>query len=216
MSIKIDLYNNQAEVVGNVELADKVFGVTVNNDLVHQAMVAQMSNERQVLAHTKTKSEVRGGGKKPWRQKGTGRARAGSSRSPLWIGGGITFGPRKDRNFKKDINQKMKQKALFMVLSDKVKNNSLVILDNLEIKEFKTRTINSWLKNLETKIWQNPRRSVLLVNDERSENLKYSTRNLEYVKIINLENINILDLLHFRNLVLSQAGLEKLQKIYLK
>ncbi len=216
MSIKTNLYNFQAEAVGNIELSDKVFGVTFNNDLVHQAMVCQSNNERQVLAHTKTKSEVRGGGKKPWRQKGTGRARSGSSRSPLWIGGGITFGPRKDRNFKQNINQKMKQKALLMVLSDKAKNNSLAILENLEMKEFKTRTINSLIKALETKVWQNSRRSVLLINDDRSETLKYSSRNLADVEIINLENINILDLLHFRNLVISQSGLKKLEQIYSK
>ncbi|HNX10856.1 MAG TPA: 50S ribosomal protein L4 [bacterium] len=216
MAIKINLYNSKAESVGNLDLSEKIFGVEVNNDLVHQAMVAQMGNERQVLAHTKTKSEVRGGGKKPWRQKGTGRARSGSSRSPLWIGGGITFGPRKDRNFKKNINQKMKQKALFMVLSDKVKTNGLVVLDSLEVKEFKTKAINTLVKNLETKVWQNPRRSVLMINDDKSEALKYSTRNLADVEIINLENINILDLLHYRNLVLSQAGLKKLEQTYLK
>ncbi|MFA5420997.1 MAG: 50S ribosomal protein L4, partial [Patescibacteria group bacterium] len=106
MSVKINVYNQEAKVVGEVKLSDKVFALEANSDLIHQALVAQMSNERQVLAHTKTKAEVRGGGKKPWKQKGTGRARAGSSRSPIWVGGGVTFGPRKDRNFTKKINKK--------------------------------------------------------------------------------------------------------------
>ncbi|MCK4554466.1 50S ribosomal protein L4, partial [Candidatus Parcubacteria bacterium] len=118
MSISVKIYNQKAEAVGDIKLSDKVFGVKANEPLVHQAMVAQMSNERQVLAHTKDRSEVRGGGRKPWKQKGTGRARAGSIRSPIWKGGGVTFGPRKDRNFSKNINKKMKQNAMLMVLSD--------------------------------------------------------------------------------------------------
>ena len=103
MSIKIKVYNQKVEEAGEMKLSDKIFNVEANNALLHQAMVAQMSNERQVLAHTKSRSEVRGGGKKPWKQKGTGRARAGSSRSPIWIGGGVTFGPTKERNFSKNI-----------------------------------------------------------------------------------------------------------------
>src|SRR3989339_1398686 len=137
MAIKINIYNQKAENVGQMEISNKVLNVEINEGLVHQAMVAQMANERQVLAHTKDRSEVSGGGKKPWRQKGTGRARSGSSRSPIWKGGGVTFGPTKDRNFKKDINRKMKQKALTMVLSGKVKDENFVVLEKFEAGDYK-------------------------------------------------------------------------------
>src|SRR3989339_389516 len=133
MSIEVKIYNQKAEETGNLTLKDKVFGVKLNETLVHQAAVTQAANNRQVLAHTKTRAEVRGGGKKPWKQKGTGRARAGSSRSPIWIGGGVTFGPLKERNFKKDINKKMKQKAMFMVISDRVASEAMAILDEVKM-----------------------------------------------------------------------------------
>ena len=169
MSLKIKVYNQSATAVKDLELADKIFGVEANNELLHQAVVAQMANARQVLAHTKDRSEVRGGGKKPWKQKGTGRARSGSNRSPIWIGGGVTFGPTKDRNFKKKINQKMKQKALFMAFSDKLATNSLVILDSLEFKEYKTRKFNEMLTALEKKVLNNERRDILVVNEVKDE-----------------------------------------------
>ena len=127
MSIKTNIYNQNAEIIGEVNLSEKVFAVKVNEDLVHQAMVTQSANERQVLAHTKTKAEVSGGGKKPWKQKGTGRARAGSSRSPIWIGGGVTFGPRKDRNFSKKINKKMNQTIILIPRSDILGGKSFIL-----------------------------------------------------------------------------------------
>ena len=126
MSLKIKVYNQIGTAVKDLELNAKIFGVKPNSELLHQAVVAQGANERQVLAHTKDRSEVRGGGKKPWKQKGTGRARAGSSRSPLWSGGGVVFGPETIENFKVKINQKMKQAAIFMALSDKVASQTLV------------------------------------------------------------------------------------------
>lgn len=159
MSIKIKVYNQNAEAAGEIELSPKVFGMKVNNDLVHQAVVAQMANERQVIAHTKDRSEVRGGGKKPWRQKGTGRARHGSSRSPIWIGGGVTFGPRNDRNFKKRINKKMKQNAMLMVLSDKAAGNNFIILDKLEATEYKTKIFNKIISGFEGKVLK-PKKEV--------------------------------------------------------
>ncbi len=261
MSIPIKVYNQKAETVDEVKLSDQVFGVKVNEALVHQAMVMQMANERQVLAHTKDRSEVRGGGRKPWRQKGTGRARAGSIRSPIWKGGGITFGPRKDKNFKKKINKKMKQKAMLMVLSDRVANKNLVILDQLEIGEFKTKVFDEILGGLEKKKLVNSKqltvnskeekkehkntktqkqsapisshakavdekqvvadkknkkikRSILVINDKKDEKVKYSGRNLTGVKIINLNNINILDLLKFRNVILTKNGIKKLGEKY--
>ena len=234
MSIKINIYNQKAEQVGDMKLADKVFGVKASEALVHQAMVAQMSNERHVLAHTKDRSEVRGGGKKPWRQKGTGRARVGSTRSPIWIGGGVTFGPRKDRNFKKNINKKMKQKAMFMALSDRVESGNMAVLEKLEMVEFKTKEFNAMLGCLEKNISENSKhktvnskkeegktekgaktkRSILLVNDKKDDKVKYSGRNLAGVEIINLENINLLDLLKYRNLILTVESVKKLEERY--
>ncbi len=214
MSVKINVYNQKAENVGTLDLSEKVFKVALNNDLLHQAVTAQMANERQVLAHTKTKAEVSGGGKKPWKQKGTGRARVGSSRSPIWRGGGIIFGPRNERNFKKQLPQKMKQKAMMMALSDKVENNSLVVLEKLEMPEFKTKTFNEMLTNLEKKVLNNDRRNVLVINDQKDEKVKYSGRNLKGVELINLENLNIVDVLKYKNLILTSEAVKKLEERY--
>ncbi|MBA3047827.1 50S ribosomal protein L4 [Patescibacteria group bacterium] len=239
-SIAVKIYNQKAEQVGDMKLADKVFGVKTSEALVHQAMVAQMSNERQVLAHTKDRGEVRGGGKKPWRQKGTGRARVGSSRSPIWIGGGVTFGPRKDRNFKKNINKKMRQKAMFMALSDRVESGNMAVLEKLEMAEFKTKEFNIMLSCLEKNVLaarkhentkaqkhennktikhenkKNIKRSVLLINDKKDDKVKYSGRNLTGVEIINLENINLLDLLKYRNVILTVDAVKALEAKYNK
>ena len=219
MSIKLKIYNQTVAEAGTIELSEKVFGLKINESLVHQAMVTQMGNERQVLAHTKDRSEVRGGGKKPWKQKGTGRARVGSSRSPLWIGGGVTFGPTKNRNFKKKINRKMKQQALCMVLSDRINNNSLVVLENLDAKEYKTKTINEVFKNIEAKILnkengKKSKRSILVINDGKGEEFKYSVRNLVGIKNVNLENINIVDLLNYQNLVITESAVKKIEALY--
>lgn len=232
--LKIKLFNQNAEEAGELELNPKIFGVKINPVLVHQAMVAQMANERQVLAHTKGRGEVRGGGRKPWRQKGTGRARHGSSRSPIWKGGGVTFGPTKDRNFKLRINQKMKQKAIHMALSDKVISNNLLILDKLELAEFKTKILNQIINKLRSviicekqpeennknkinkknKINSNGKRSILIINDHKDEKVKYSARNLPDIKLINYQNINLVDLLKYKNLILTKGVVEKLEKIY--
>ena len=216
MSLKIKVYNQSAEAVKDLELADKIFGVKASNELLHQAVITQMANTRQVLAHTKDRSEVSGGGKKPWKQKGTGRARVGSSRSPIWIGGGVTFGPTKNRNFKKKINQKMKQKALFMAFSDKLATNSLLILDNLEFTEYKTKKFNTLLTDLEKKVLNNTRRDILVINEAKEEMAKYSGRNLKGVKIINLENINLVDLLNYKNLLLTESVVKVLTDTYNK
>ncbi|MDD4271511.1 MAG: 50S ribosomal protein L4 [Patescibacteria group bacterium] len=217
MSIKIKVYNQNAEADGEMELSPKVFGMKVNQDLVHQATVTQMANERQVIAHTKDRSEVRGGGRKPWRQKGTGRARHGSSRSPIWIGGGVTFGPRNDRNFKKRINKKMKQNAILMVLSDKAANDNFIILDKLEAAAFKTKVFNKIIDGFEAKIFKSKKgakRSFLIIVDKGDEKLSCSARNLTGIKLINTENINIVDLLKYKNLILNKAAVEKLTERY--
>lgn len=216
MSLKIKIYNQSAEPVKDLELSAKIFGVEPKSELLHQAMITQMNKSRQVLAHTKDRSEVAGGGKKPWKQKGTGRARAGSSRSPIWIGGGVTFGPRNERNFKQKINQKMKQKAMFMALSDRLNNNSLVVLEDLKLENYKTKQFNQIITDLEKKVFKTDRRDLLVVNDAKNEKIKYSGRNLTGLKIINLENINLIDLLNYRYLLITEKGVEKLTKLYSK
>jgi large subunit ribosomal protein L4 len=229
MSINVKIYNQKADKVGEESLSDKVFGVKVRETLVHQAMVTQMANERQVLAHTKGRSDVRGGGKKPWRQKGTGRARAGSSRSPIWIGGGVTFGPLKSRNFKKDINKKMKKKALCMVLSDRLVNDGLIVIDKIEIAEYKTKLFDGIIKNFEKNVLKPKdvkaenkkekasaklRRSILILTDDKDEKIKFSGRNLAGVKLLNLENVNIVDLLNSRNIFITASGIKMLEERY--
>lgn len=216
MSLKIKVYNQSAEAVKDIELAAKVFGVEANSDLLHQAVVTQMANGRQVLAHTKDRSEVSGGGKKPWKQKGTGRARAGSSRSPIWIGGGVTFGPTKDRNFSQKINQKMKQKALFMAFSDKLATDSLLVVESLDFAEYKTKKFNAMLESFEKKVLKNERRDILVLNESKDEKARYSGRNLKGVKIINLENVNLVDLLNYKNLLLSETAIKSLSDRYNK
>ncbi|MDD5290651.1 MAG: 50S ribosomal protein L4 [Patescibacteria group bacterium] len=234
MAIKINIYNQKAEVAGEMELDGKVFGVPANKNLVHQAVVTQMANRRQVLAHTKDRSEVRGGGKKPWRQKGTGRARSGSSRSPIWKGGGVTFGPNRDRNFSKKINKKMRQKAIIMALSDKVASGNFLVMEKLDIDSYKTKIFNKIIEGMEKvlnknlkpeagakktgekaeKLSKKFKRSVLIINDKKDEKVKYSGRNLAGAEIINLENINILDLLKYRDLILTVDGVKKLEERY--
>lgn len=228
MSIKIKVYNQNAEPTGDLELSPKVFGMKVNQALVHQAVVTQLANTRKVIAHTKDRSEVRGGGRKPWKQKGTGRARHGSSRSPIWIGGGVTFGPRNDRNFKKRINKKMRQNAMLMVLSDKVANNRFIIVDKLEMAEYKTKVFNQIINGFASKIFtdlkvaqaktekKSGKPSFLIIVDQGDDKLNYSARNLAGVELSNIDNINIVELLKYKNLIITRAGVEKLEKRYNK
>jgi large subunit ribosomal protein L4 len=220
--MKVKVYNQNAEIVGEQDLNPAVFAVKAAEALVHQAAIAQISNERQVLAHTKTKGEVRGGGRKPWRQKGTGRARAGSSRSPLWKGGGITFGPRANRNFSKNINIKMKRKALLGVLSDKVKNNCLILIDKIEMPTAKTKQaaliianfINKGLVEQKAKKLKNNKTKILFMVAGKDETAERAMKNLAAVKFLKLNNINILDLLKHQSLILTVEAAKKLEKQY--
>ncbi len=212
MSIKVKVYNQSAAPVKDLDLSAKVFGLKANADLLHQAVITQQANERQVLAHTKDRSEVKGGGKKPWKQKGTGRARVGSSRSPLWIGGGVTFGPTKDRNFSKKLNKKMRQQAILMALSDKIAQSSLVIIDTLKMAEFKTKQFDAMLKAFEKSVLPADRRSLLVINSEKDEKARYSGRNLKGVTFINPENINIVALLSSRQVLMTEEGIKALEK----
>lgn len=146
--MELKVYNQKAEEVGKIKLSEAVFGLSWNPDLVHQVMTAMRANQRKGTAHAKTRAEVRGGGRKPWRQKGTGRARHGSIRSPLWRGGGVTFGPTKEKVYSQKINKKMKRKALFVALSQKARDNEILILDDWKLKTPKTKEASAIMKSL--------------------------------------------------------------------
>lgn len=206
----VNIYNIKGEKVGTVTLSAEIFDVEVNPDLIHQAAVTQLANRRQILTHVKDRSEVRGGGVKPWRQKGTGRARHGSIRSPLWRGGGVTFGPTKERVFKKKINKKMKRKALFMVLTSKVKDNELILLDKLEIKEPKTKLMAEILEN----IFKEKKKSILVVIPKKDENIIRAIRNIPKTEILRADSLNVLDLLSFKYLLMPKEAIETIKKTY--
>lgn len=205
-----DTYNQQGEKVGQTRLPSEIFGVKISPDLVHQVTVSQMANRRQVLANTKGRGEVRGGGKKPWRQKGTGRARHGSIRSPLWRGGGVTFGPTKERVFKKEIPKKMRRLAAFMVLSVKLKNNQLVILDELKM-EPKTKLMRQVLQNLPSK-----GASCLIALAGMDKNIILAARNLPNTKTLQAKDLNALDLLNFKYLIMPKEAVKVIKESFLK
>lgn len=207
----VNTYNTKGEKITQTKLPKEIFEVPVNSDLIHQVVVSQMARKKQVTAHTKTRGDVRGGGKKPWRQKGTGRARHGSIRSPIWRGGGVTFGPRKDKVFKKRIPKKMKRKALFMVLSSKVKDDSLILLDELKIEEAKTKLILEILKKLPLK-----NKSSLIALSEMDKNLILAIRNIPKIKTIQVRDLNALDLLSFKYLIMSKESIKVLKETFLK
>ena len=208
------LYNQKAEHIGKVDLPDRIFNLVMNNDLVHQIVTSLRSNKRQVIAHAKGRGEVRGGGKKPWRQKGTGRARHASIRSPIWKGGGATFGPTKERNFKKKINKKMARKALFMVLSSKAKDKQLFVLDNIILENPKTKELAIILKNLSTLIGKNPK--ALLVLPVMEDKIKRSSKNLPNFSAVEARNLNPLEVLSYKYLVLVKDSVEALNKTFNK
>jgi len=187
---KVKIYNLEGKEVGEQELAAKYFEMVAKPALIQQVVEAQMANAREVLAHAKGRSEVRGGGRKPWKQKGTGRARHGSIRSPLWKGGGVTFGPTKERNFKKSVNQKAKQKALFMVLSDKVKNQKLILVEDFVLPEAKTKKLQTVLNLLPVK-----NKKTLIALDKKDEKIVKAAQNLTKVATEPVISLNVVDIL---------------------
>lgn len=208
--LQAKLYNQKGEAQGEVKLNPEIFDVKMNADLVHQVVVAQLANRRLVLSHTKERGDVRGGGKKPWKQKGTGRARAGSSRSPLWRGGGIIFGPSKDRNYCKKVNKKVKIKALFMVLSDKVREKTIKIVTNIELPEAKTKSMVQMLKALDVK------KGGLIVLDKMDKKIALSVRNLPNVSVIAADSLNVYDVISSREVLIVEPALPRIEAVYLK
>ncbi|MBI4425971.1 MAG: 50S ribosomal protein L4 [Candidatus Kerfeldbacteria bacterium] len=205
---KVPVFNLEGKEVGVKELPDRIFGLSVSPALVEQAVEAQRANARQAIAHTKTRAEVRGGGRKPWRQKGTGRARHGSIRSPIWKGGGVAHGPRSNRNFSIKLNQKAKQRALFMVLSDKVASRQLVVVDSFELPTVKTKIFAQLLKRLPVAA------STLLVLPAKNEVLEKSSRNIPGVTPILGNSLNVVDVLRHRTVLMPAEAVEVIERTY--
>jgi large subunit ribosomal protein L4 len=205
------VYNQKGEKVGTVDLSDVVFGLKWNADLVHQVVTAYAANLRRGTAHTKGRGEVRGGGRKPWRQKGTGRARHGSIRSPLWKGGGVTHGPTSERIQKKKIPRKMAKKALYVVLSAKARGNEIIILDELRFVEPKTRlAANLFNKLSEIKEFGNLKKGngVLIVLPGKDDAARRALRNLPYAGIAEARNLNAYGVMQYKYVLLPRAALE--------
>ena len=204
---KVDVLDIKGKKVSDIELSDKVFGIEPNENIVHSVLVNYLANQRQGTQSTKTRAEVSGGGRKPWRQKGTGRARQGSIRAPQWIKGSIALGP-KPRSYKYTVNKKERRLAIRSVLSSKVLEKELTVVDKLELKEIKTKTMVKALADLKVE------GKTLIVLPENNKNVLMSSRNIEGVKTITANNINVFDLLKYKNLILPVDTVKKLEEVY--
>lgn len=212
----LDVYNQEGEKISQTKLPKDIFEVGINADLIWQVLLSQMANKRAPIAHVKDRSEVSGGGRKPWRQKGTGRARHGSIRSPIWRGGGIAFGPTKEKVLRKRIPKKMKRKALFMVFSGKAKEGLIVILDSIKLEKPKTKIIVNIIKNLRKKIDNFEKGSTLLLISKKDEKIIKAGRNIPKFKTIEARNANVLDLLSFKYLLIPKESIKIIKETFLK
>ena len=204
---KIDVYDIEGKKVSTVDLNEEIFGIEPNEAVVHSVLVNFLANQRQGTQNTKTRAEVRGGGRKPWRQKGTGRARQGSIRAPQWIKGGIALGP-KPRSYKYQVNKKEKRLAIRSCLSSKVLENELTVVDSLTLKEIKTKDMAKALTNLKVE------GKTLILLPEKNETVQKSARNIEGVKTTLVNTINVYDLLKYKNLVITLDTVKKLEEVY--
>ena len=202
----VSVYNIEGKEVGTIDLNDAVFGVEVNEHLVHMAVVNQLANNRQGTQSAKTRSEVSGGGRKPWRQKGTGHARQGSTRAPQWTGGGIVFAP-KPRDYSFKMNKKEKRIALLSALSSKVAESKIVVLDEFKLDEIKTKKFVEVMNNLKVE-------NALVVLEGENKNVVLSGRNIPSVKVTATNEINTYDVLKYTTLVVTKAAVEKLEEVY--
>ena len=209
--MKTPIYTTTGEKSGTVELPSNIFEIELNADLIHQVAVAQAANKRQVSAHTKTRGEVAGGGAKPWRQKGTGRARVGSNRSPIWKGGGVTFGPRNDKSYKQKINKKMRRKALFSVLSEKARQEHLFVVDTFGSEDGKA----SSLKDLMSKLPMEKKNTLLALPTMDKKTIQAAS-NLENAQAIQARDLNVLDLLNTTYLVLEKDAVKTIEETFAK
>jgi len=203
---KVSVYNIEGNQVGEIELNDAVFGVDVNEHLVHMAVVNQLAAKRQGTQSAKTRSEVRGGGKKPWKQKGTGHARQGSIRAPQWTGGGVVFAP-KPRDYSFKMNKKEKRAALKSALTSRVNENKIIVLDSFELNEIKTKQFKAVMDNLKVS-------KALVVISGKNENITMSARNIPDVKTAYTNTINVYDILKYDTLVLTQDAAATIQEVY--
>ena len=204
---KVDVYDIKGKKVDTIELSEQVFGIEPNEAIVHSVIVNYLANQRQGTQSTKTRAEVRGGGKKPWRQKGTGRARQGSIRAPHWIKGGIALGP-KPRNYTYRVNKKERKLAVRSILSSKVTESNIIVVDKFNLKEIKTREIAESLKNLKVDS------KALIVIPEKDEIIQKSARNIEGVRTASVATINAYDLLNYTKLVITVDAVKKLEEVY--
>ena len=207
----IDVYNQKGEKVEKAELPKEIFGLKVNSDLIHQVVLSQQSNRRQNTAKAKGRGEVRGGGRKPWRQKGTGRARHGSIRSPLWKGGGVTFGPTTERNYKKVIPKKMRRKAVLQILSAKSNEDVILILDKIETKKIKTKDMVNALNKLFLQ-----KGSGLIVLPKIDKKIILSVRNIPKTGTIQAKDLNALDLLNYKYVIMPKESINVIKKTFVK
>ena len=203
---KVDLLNKEGKKVGNIELSDEIFNVEVNEDVMHEVVLNYLANQRQGTQSTKTRSEVSGGGKKPWKQKGTGRARQGSIRATQWIKGGIALGP-KPRSYKYTLNRKVKRLALKSALTTKVLENKIIVLDSLDFDEIKTKNMATVLENLKVE-------KALVVLADKNLNVQASTRNIPNVKAALVNTINTYDILKYDTFVVTKDAVEKIEEVY--
>lgn len=222
--MKDKLYNQEGEVAGELKLPERIFNLRPDLQLLSQAVRSQLANRRLKLAHTKDRGEVRGGGRKPWRQKGTGRARHGSRRSPLWTGGGVTFGPTKERNFSQKINKKTKRRAILMALASRWQDQQVWFLEKLTVPEPKTKILYQILRNLvskfnlnqpavnQTKSQKLP--EILLILPRKEENLKKTSRNLAGIQLLTADSLNAYDLLAGRYIFLAKDSLPIIEKTF--
>lgn len=207
---KIQVYNLEGKVVDSIELSDRVFSLPDNNTLLQEVYISLSANERKVYAHTKGRGERQGSGRKPWKQKHTGRARVGSVRSPLWRKGGVVFGPKSERNFSKKINQKVRQKSVMLALSGKVRSGELFVVDSLSLSEYKTRRVVEALSALNIL-----GKSVLLGFSKNEIEIQRAGRNVEKLSPTSLHTINTKDLLDHRFLLLSQGSVRELESRFI-
>src|SRR6056297_248309 len=204
---KIALYKMSGEQAGEIDLNDDVFNIEVNEHVMYEAVKTYMANQRQGNQSAKTRSEVRGGGRKPWRQKGTGRARAGTIRSPLWKGGGVVFAP-KQRDYSRKLPKKIKRLAIKSAFSSKVLNDEMVVLDELKLDSIKTKSMVDILSNL------NVDKKALIVTGDNDKTVYYSARNIKGVKTTNVNTLNVYDILNYDKFIITKDALKKVEEVY--
>jgi len=209
--MKVKVYNLEGKETGEMNLSDVVFGIKAKPELLHRVFVAQSNNQREPWADTKNRGEVSGGGKKPWPQKGTGRARHGSIRSPIWKGGGVAFGPLTERNYKTKINKKTRRLAIKMCLSDRAQGNAIWVVDDFNFKEPKTKFFAAFIKSLPAKD-----KKFLVLTPGKDANVLRMSKNIKAILTRRAEDVNVIDILSTPAIITSKAGIQKIENIFAK